>query len=832
MPRPSALARPRTKPVSRLLPLSTLLLALSAWGQQPIVIDAHTPAPPPAPVRAALGTDKRPDGTTLTVNSQYLVLNGHPWLPVMGELHYSRVPRENWEAEILKMKAGGVQIISTYVIWLHQEEIEGQFDWSGQRDLRAFVALCAKHGMYVYPRIGPWAHGETRHGGLPDWVLAHGPTRQNDPIYLGEVTTLFNQIGAQLRGELWKDGGPVVGIQLENEYSGNGKPGSGSDHIRTLKEIARKAGLDVPLYTVTGWDGAAIPLDAVLPVYGGYPDAPWDGSPARLPPNEIYSFRAANRVAGNMGAIGGSGQNPASAYAGTPFLTAEVGGGMEDTYFRRPVVSADDIAAIPPVLVGSGANLLGFYMYQGGRNPEGRQTTLQESQVTGYPTDVPVKSYDFQAPLGEFGEERPSFRRLKLISYFLNSFGDLLAPMTPYFPAELPSSPADLAIPRVAARSSGSSAFLFLSNYLRGATMPERKHFAIELRLPSGPVVVPSQPIDLPSGAYGIWPVNLALAPDLQLRYSTAQLFHQFTVGADRYICFFTIPGVAPELALDTAAAPTTTTPRLTRRVQSGVTYLRLSQASDLEQAVYQTGPQRLHLLLFSRERAEQLWRVPGQAAPLVTAADFYADEHTATMQTVSNSQIEFSLLATQPSPTASAPLTISTSTPLLRTYTAHLARQNFSVDLHQLAPGFRRAPLQYGASLAWRKQPLPLAPDDAIFHDSAATWRLILPETHAPDLADVRLRIRYQGDVARLNASGKLLEDNFWNGEPWVLSLHDLGLAGGERQLELQVLPWPAAAPMYLETLPAPAAGRGDLPDTPAVELMPLYQVAVHLEP
>lgn len=70
-----------------------------------------------------------------------------------------------------------MQIISTYIFWIHHEEVEGQFDWSGQRNLREFVQLCAKHGLYVYPRIGPWAHGEVRNGGLPDWLLKKGPTR-------------------------------------------------------------------------------------------------------------------------------------------------------------------------------------------------------------------------------------------------------------------------------------------------------------------------------------------------------------------------------------------------------------------------------------------------------------------------------------------------------------------------------------------------------------------------------------------------------------------------------------------------------------------------------
>jgi hypothetical protein len=300
-----------------------------AKAQNRVVIDATAEAAKPVPVAASLGAAKSPKGDRIGINSQYLTLDGKPWLPVMGEFHFSRYPEAEWEQEILKMKAAGVQIVSTYVIWIHHEQTEGVFDWSGQRDLHRFVELCGKHGMYVYPRIGPWAHAETRNGGLPDWVLKNSPVRQNDPVYLQEVQSFYQQIAKQLQGQLWKDGGPVIGIQIENEYRGGG-PGKGAEHIRTLKQMAVGDGLDVPLYTVTGWDGAAIPLDQVLPVFGGYPDAPWDGSPRKLPPNEVYAFRFANRAAGNMGAIGGGGQNAAASYRGTPFLTAEVGG-----YLRR-----------------------------------------------------------------------------------------------------------------------------------------------------------------------------------------------------------------------------------------------------------------------------------------------------------------------------------------------------------------------------------------------------------------------------------------------------------------------------------------------------------------
>src|ERR1039457_3684083 len=104
-------------------------------------------------------------------------------------------------------------------------------------------------------------------------------------------------------------------------------------------------------------------------------------------------------------------------------------------------------------------------MFHGGTNPDGKATTLEESQATGYPQDLPVKSYDFQAPLGEYGQMHPSFRDLKSIHLFLLDFGSSLAPMTAYFPSRMPTGKQDRETPRVAVRSDSQSGFIFLNNY-------------------------------------------------------------------------------------------------------------------------------------------------------------------------------------------------------------------------------------------------------------------------------------------------------------------------------------------------------------------------------
>jgi hypothetical protein len=827
-------------------PRSALLLAITAaamlhigtnrqaQAQNRVVIDAIAPVPTPVPVAAQLGTLRNPNGDAIGVNSQYLTLNGKPWLPVMGEFHFSRYPEAEWEPEILKMKAAGVLIVSTYVIWIHHEQTEGVFDWSGQRDLHRFVELCGKHGLYVYPRIGPWAHAETRNGGLPDWVMKNSPVRQNDSVYLKEVQTFYQQIAQQLHGQLWKDGGPVIGIQIENEYGAKG-PGKGADHIRTLKSMAVADGLDVPLYTVTGWDGAAIPLDQVLPVFGGYPDAPWDGSPNKLPPNEVYAFRFDNRAAGSMGAIGGSGQNPAATYRGTPFLTAEVGDGIEDTYFRRPVVSADDVAAIAPVMLGSGANLLGYYMFHGGRNPDGGAITLQESQRTSYPTDVPVKSYDFQAPLGEFGQQRESLRKLKLIHYFLNDFGSLLAPMAPHAPEKLPASPADATTPRVSARTSGDAGFIFLNNYVRGLTMPNRPGFQVELKLPSGTMHIPEQPIDLPSGAYGIWPVNLDLAGST-LRYSTAQLFKRVQVGAETNYFFYAIPGVTPEFALDERAQVTGSIgPILQTREQHSLR-LKIQPAAAVEIGL----AHNVNLILLPQPQAEDIWRTDDPSLLLSTSADFFSDHSIWTIESDGVPEFNLGVFGTdQPPISRDATLQKAPAVGVFHSYKAAVPEVKLQPKIARIRDAAPRPPWTLGPTFDWRPKPTPMAPTDADF-EAAAAWRIALPPIpQSPTLSDAFLKITYQGDVARLYRGHQLIDDNLWNGVPWTIGLREIGSdwhspdSHPASNMELKILPLPRNYPMYLEQADKlhwnPAGIADSLTD---VQLVPRYRLILQAPP
>jgi beta-galactosidase GanA len=131
-------------------------------------LHAHDPVPPLVG-HLPMGTapdDPRP----VRVDSRAVRRDGRPWLPVMGEFHFSRFPESRWRHELLLMRAGGIDVVATYLFWNHHEEVRGRHRFDGNRDVRRFVELCAGLDLAVAVRIGPWSHGECRNGGFPDWL--------------------------------------------------------------------------------------------------------------------------------------------------------------------------------------------------------------------------------------------------------------------------------------------------------------------------------------------------------------------------------------------------------------------------------------------------------------------------------------------------------------------------------------------------------------------------------------------------------------------------------------------------------------------------------------
>ena len=492
---------------------------------------------------------KNPKGEEINVTSRYFTRNGKPWIGVMGEFHFSRYSRENWHRELAKMKAGGITIVSTYLFWIYHEEIEGKMDFGGDNDIRAFIEECKDVGLDVVIRIGPWAHGECRNGAFPDWLLKKDyKLRDNNEEYLAVVKKWYQSIYNEVKGLFYKDGGNIIAVQIENEFVDN------AEHLAKLKEIAVECGFIVPIYTVTGWNsasGAKIPVDEVVPVFGGYCEAPWENHMNRLSPSPHYFF---NRMR-NDSAIGtdliaktqsDGWQLPYERY---PFATCELGGGIEVTHHRRPIIKPMDIYAVSLVKLGDGNNLVGYYMYHGGTNKIGELSTFNETKATGYPNDYPILSYDFQAPLSEYGEVREQYGLLNMLHMFVNDFGEEFAPMIAVDSGNTVAADDTNSL-RYGMRTNGKSGFVFVNHYQRLTELTDIENAVIS----AGNVEFP--PIDVKGEVSFFMPFNMKMG-DSVLEYATAQPLCK----CDDTYFFAEIPNIKAEYKFSKGSANIVTVP-------------------------------------------------------------------------------------------------------------------------------------------------------------------------------------------------------------------------------------------------------------------------------
>lgn len=469
-----------------------------------------------------------------------LIFDGKRVSAVMGEVHYSRIPAEEWADEVKKIKEGGVSIIATYVFWNHIEEQEGIYDWSGQRNLRRFIEVCKEHDMPVIVRLGPFCHGEVRNGGIPDWMFTKGcRMRDENKTFLSYVERLYRQIFTQVQGLQWKDGGPVIAAQFDNEYRGRGS------YLVSLKRIAQKIGFDLPFYTRTGWPAlrTPVPFGEMIPLYGDYADGFWERSLKETAGNyykafNFKAFRSSTAIASEQ--LGKQEEKINKGDEDYPYFTCELGGGMMGAYHRRPWIYPEDAYSLAIVKLGSGSNLLGYYMYHGGTNPEGKVTTLNENQrtpATNY-NDMPVMNYDFQAPLGEFGQPYPHYYTLRKLHLFLQDYGEMIAPMEPTFPSPQDIKKGDDSQLRWAYRSKDGSGFVFINNYERLQNLSAKKN----IRFDVCGVKFPRKAITIPAGAMCIFPVNID-----GIKYATAQLIAK----REGKIYMEQIQGIPTEICVD-----------------------------------------------------------------------------------------------------------------------------------------------------------------------------------------------------------------------------------------------------------------------------------------
>ena len=774
----------------------------------PTVADALTldaSARPAAATSAGfhMGTATAPGGHTLTLDSRSLLRDGQPWVFISGEFHFARCPDSEWRDELLKIKAGGVSVVASYIFWIHHEEVQGTWDWTGQRNLRKFLETCREIGLDVLLRIGPWCHGEVRNGGFPNWLQKMGDDkvfelRRDNPGYLGYVTKLYGQISQQTQGLLWKDGGPVIAIQVENEYSGPTR------HLMTLKGIARDAGIDVPLYTCTGWgSGGEAPFGEIVPFSGSYVDGFWDRSLRGGGYNvlQLGGGRGGGRGgarggdAASMGMLGAgptTGEAPPALRGVYPSCTCELGAGMMPSYHRRVFMAPEDTESLALVKLASGTNLLGFYMYHGGQNPVGKLTNLNETQATNYWNDLPVRNYDFQAPLGEFGQEREHYHWLRLLGLFLQDFGPGISGMSP----RMPGGRASL---NWAVRSDGASGYIFVSHYQHLSTQPNQQNVQFRVRLTGGDITVPSAPVTVPYNSRFFWPLNMDLG-GVKLISATAQPLCHVDDGNTRYTVFKQTAAIPAEFTFDAATATVDDSTGKTTSENSQIRVRNVQSGRNAAIRLHGKDGKNHVIILLDEATAFDLWKGTwqGQDRLFLTHAAFLLDGSTLRLRAEDPQDCSIAVLPAPASLTDGHGNVPAKDDGLFRRFSPQIATAaplQAAIEQVQTAGPARTIPI--APSVPGRAQGMAMQPEDADFAQ-AAVWRVKLPAGIAAG-RELRLRVRYTGDAIRAYLGDKLVEDDFYNTRPFEISLRRCDPAVYQDGLVLKILPLRDDAPIYI---------------------------------
>ncbi|MEZ5018764.1 MAG: beta-galactosidase [Bacteroidales bacterium] len=325
---------------------------------------------------------------TFTLGADDFLLDGKPFQIIGGEIHPGRVPVEYWRHRIQMAKAMGCNTISAYLFWNHHEITEGIYDFrTGNRDISQFISAAAEEGMWVIIRPGPYVCAEWEFGGIPPYLLRYNDlkVRCMDPRYMNAVERYISRLADVLRPHLVTNGGPVLMIQIENEY---GSYGNDRNYMLALREIWENSSIDVPFFTGDGpttymleagtLPGCAVGLDS--------------GSSEK-------DFELARKM------------NP-----GVPVFSSETYPGWL-THWGEEWARPDTADLLREVkFLMDNRKSFNFYVIHGGTNFG--FTAGANSGGRGYEPDL--TSYDYDAPINEQGRPTPKYMALrKLIGSYL-----------------------------------------------------------------------------------------------------------------------------------------------------------------------------------------------------------------------------------------------------------------------------------------------------------------------------------------------------------------------------------------------------------------------------
>jgi beta-galactosidase len=345
---------------------------------------------------------------TFAAGSDAFLLDGQPFLIRSGEMHYPRVPREYWRDRMRKMRSMGLNTLCTYVFWNLHEPQQGKFDFTGNLDVAEYIRTAQAEGLYVLVRPGPYICSEWDFGGLPWWLLATDmKVRSADLAFLRVAALYMNEVGKQLSPLQLQHGGPILMVQVENEY---GSFGADHDYMGAVRHMIRDAGFDCQLYTSDGSDKSQLAGGTL------------DGVPS------VINF--------------GDGSNPEKEFAALasfrqngPKMNGEFWYGWFDHWGEKHHVTPAALGAANVDWMLSRRISVNLYMAHGGST-----FGYMAGANGGEKYEPDISAYDYDAPIDESGRPNAKFTAMR------NVLRKYLAPgeQLPELPAPLPM----IAIPK------------------------------------------------------------------------------------------------------------------------------------------------------------------------------------------------------------------------------------------------------------------------------------------------------------------------------------------------------------------------------------------------
>jgi beta-galactosidase len=346
---------------------------------------------------------------TFALGERDFLLDGKPFQIIAGEMHFARIPRQYWRHRLQMAKAMGLNTIATYVFWNFHEPLPGKFDFSTENhDIASFIRIAKEEGLWVIVRPGPYACAEWEFGGYPWWLLKERDVlvRSNDPRFLKACDRYLKALGREIAPLQVSKGGPILMVQVENEY---GSYGNDKEFMRTTRDMIVSAGFDVPLFTADGpYQCKAGYLPGVLPAING------EENPKSLR-DTVNKYNA------------GKG----------PYFIPEFYPGWLDSWGEKhSVVPVESFLGKYDTLLTEGASV-SFYMFHGG-------TTFGFMNGANYNKEHPIlpqpSTYDYDAPLDEAGRPTPKYMAIRDV--IVKHLGPTAAV------PELPSVNKTIALPR------------------------------------------------------------------------------------------------------------------------------------------------------------------------------------------------------------------------------------------------------------------------------------------------------------------------------------------------------------------------------------------------